>query len=36
MFLSLPLPLLVPRVRADYPHDAFAPNDLALLATLAD
>ncbi len=29
--MSLPLLLLVLRVRADHPHDAFAADDLAVL-----
>jgi hypothetical protein len=31
---GLALPLFVPRVGANHPNDAFAPDDLAILAQL--
>jgi hypothetical protein len=33
-FIRLTLPLLVPRICADYANDAIAPNDFAIAANL--
>jgi hypothetical protein len=33
-FPELSLPLLVPRIGADYPHHALAPDNLAIAADL--
>jgi len=32
--IRLSLPLFVPRIGADYPHHAFAPDNLAIAANL--